>query len=329
MTRSDLPRPSIHADGEMTVHGIGRARRTEPLKSFDSLEQLVRLRQVAMEVNADLYYQRTAGIETGIISSAVHAIGRNFVFGSSSLWNATINLHGRLFLDTPIDRIGMPSLMYKRGVWQASAIVAQTEQIARLFREAIPKMEVKHIPPAVLSIPPSTPRNEKPYAVSITRLIWYRRPELVVEMAKLLPGIEFVLAGYGPMEAKIREMGRNVPNLQFLGRVAPDEATRLIYNASVCINTSMIEGFPNTLLESLSCGTPYVSFYDPDEVICSYRLGAHIRSISEAAIAVRSLVQDSSEREHVRIRAKTYLEKNHNTESIIRDYVNLFEGMKS
>jgi glycosyltransferase involved in cell wall biosynthesis len=262
-----------------------------------------------------------------VVAAACRNIGRPLVFGSSSLWEATLNLDGFFFFDSPLERNRFTGHMYRYGVSHSRVIVAETEQIAALFRKRLPKSDVRHIPDPVLGSPPQERRNREPYAVSISRLIWYKRPRAFLQIARMLPDVKFMMAGFGPMEAEIREESARIPNLSFVGRQSPENALSLIRQARVFVNTSAVEGFPNTLSESLICETPYVSFYDPDEIICRYGLGAHVRSLGEAASAVRRYTSDEEEFKRVGARGREYLKRFHDTDSITRQYENLFADL--
>jgi glycosyltransferase involved in cell wall biosynthesis len=322
--RSDAQPGEAKANG-VTTHSLRQVRGGEPIRTVRYVQGLLELRRILKELHADLYYQRTALVETGIVASASQALGKAFIFGSSSIWNPTNNLHGRLYLSSPLDYTGLPSFVYHKGVAKASAIVAQTSQIAELFRKALPGVDVRHIPPANLSPLHEAPMVRDGYAVSITRLVWYRRPQYVLKLARMLPDIKFVLAGHGPMESEIKRECSGITNVEFLGRVSPEAALGLISKANLFVNTSLIEGFPNTLLESLSCGTPYVSFYDPDEILCRFSLGFHVRSISEAANSIRESVRGGTEMRKFVLRAREYLTRYHDATSITASYVRLFK----
>ena len=64
--------------------------------------------------------------------------------------------------------------------------------------------------------------------------------------------------------------------------------------ARVLVNTSDIEGFPNTYLQAWASGTPVVAFFDPDGVIAREGLGATVRTADEMCEAVRRLTSDES-----------------------------------
>jgi len=78
----------------------------------------------------------------------------------------------------------------------------------------------------------------------------------VIEAARLLPGIDFVLAG--PISAKISSL-RIPDNVRLLGSVNYDRVQELLDEADVFLFPSYTEGFSNALLEAMARGVPVIA----------------------------------------------------------------------
>src|SRR5262249_23276327 len=105
-----------------------------------------------------------------------------------------------------------------------------------------------------------------------------KRPERYIAMARALPRFRFhLVGGEVPAEAEVARqvagLARDVGNLVVHGRLAVQTVSRLFGRARVFVNTSQIEGFPNTYLQAWACGTPVVAHFDPDDLIRLNGLG--------------------------------------------------------
>ena len=70
--------------------------------------------------------------------------------------------------------------------------------------------------------------------------------------------------------------------MKVVGFVKPSEVIEYFKAASVFINTSTSEGFPNTFLQAWQCEVPVVSLaVDPNEVITEYGLGFHSETMDQ------------------------------------------------
>jgi len=74
-------------------------------------------------------------------------------------------------------------------------------------------------------------------------------------------------------------------------------------------------------------GTPYISFVDPDEVICRYKLGFHVRSFPELVQKTELLVKDSHLEREIGANIRSYVEKEHNLEDTVSEYDELLRSL--
>ena len=303
--------------------GLGEVRGTGRLMPMAAI-YYAKLYKAMADLDADVYYQRSASFTTGVVATCCRLLNKPFVFGSSSIFNVTVNLKGWTYERGIFDTLHLSSAAYVYGLNRTSAIVAQTKQIASIFRQEFPRSDVRQIYPLAHSKIQSKLEKGSPFVLCISRFIWYRSPETFLSLAKMLPDLEFVLGGDGPMREQITKEARSIPNLRVVTPVTPSQSLELMQKASAYVNTSQVEGFPNTFLECMQTGTPYVSFYDPDEAICRYGLGSHVSSLEGMARSVRELMADEETAVRIRTRGMDYLDENHNPRIIGEMYENLF-----
>src|SRR5262249_46489200 len=93
-----------------------------------------------------------------------------------------------------------------------------------------------------------------------------KRPELFLDLAQRLPHLRFRLIGGGAAgPAPFDALGRRAQALctvEVTGFGPPADVERHFDGASILVNTSIGEGFPNTFLQAWARGIPTVSFFD-------------------------------------------------------------------
>jgi glycosyltransferase involved in cell wall biosynthesis len=164
-----------------------------------------------------------------------------------------------------------------------------------------------------------------------------KRPDLLIEIARQIPKIRFVICG-GPTahrsspgygEQVIRNL-QVLPNIEYLGQVSHEKAQQVIAEAAILLSTSDGEGFPNTFLQAWSSGTPVVSLtIDPDRIISGNRLGAFSQSIERAVRDITNLMKSTNLRDDIALRAREYLGTTHSTEVFIKQFSNAIQGIHS
>jgi glycosyltransferase involved in cell wall biosynthesis len=152
-----------------------------------------------------------------------------------------------------------------------------------------------------------------------------KRPDLLIDIAEQSPGVEFVVCG-GPSahrsppgysEAMIERFGR-VPNIRYMGHVAPDQAIKIISGASLLLSTSDAEGFPSVFVEAWASGTPVVTLrIDPDGVIAGLRLGAACPGVAPAVETIGRLMRSVDERQEMAERCREHVIRRHSAASAV------------
>ncbi len=86
--------------------------------------------------------------------------------------------------------------------------------------------------------------------------------DVLIEAMKLMePGKrpKLVLAGYGPLEGRLREISRGL-DVEFKGKVKPENVRDVMAASGIYVLPSVYgEGMPNTVLEAMSTGLPVIA----------------------------------------------------------------------
>ena len=224
-------------------------------------------------------------------------------------------------------------MLYKFGIKRADCIIAQSEYQQELLKKnynqrsivikslyPIEKIERnKSIPPIVLwagSIKPE-----------------WKQPELFLKLAKAIPDARFQMVGGSSTNKQfydqIKDDAEKIHNLEFVGFVPSYlDVNKYFNNASIFVNTSSVEGFPNTFLQAWVAYTPVVSLdIDPDEIICRYKLGFHSKTFEKLIEDVKNLLKDETLRNRMGVNGRRYAESEHDIKKIVKKYAEIFEDV--
>lgn len=115
----------------------------------------------------------------------------------------------------------------------------------------------------------------------------------------------------GPNDGVMWEVGRDVPWVQVLGEV--EDTRSLLAQADVVCLPSYREGFPNVVLEAQAFGIPVVAYDSTGsrDAIRHMETGILVRTgaVGELAEALKLILQDSSLREKITLRARRNVEE--------------------
>lgn len=270
------------------------------------------------ERRSELLLQRGAAELTGLGAAAARLLGLGFVFALAS--DSDLAAGGEL-LPHPQDRV-----LYRVGLRSADCVVAQTQaQRRRLWRtygcEAV-----------VLR---SFPAEEPPSSVarpSGTAILWggnlrpVKRAEWLLALADSLPGEQFIVfGGAAPgQEHYARRLDaalRARRNIEVLGALPPAALPAVYRRCRVLLNTSEVEGFPNTLLDAWRHGLDVVASVDPDRLLSRGELGLTASELPALRAALlTSLRAGRAELEHRRERALAYLQTSHSPARLAEDW---------
>ncbi len=102
------------------------------------------------------------------------------------------------------------------------------------------------------------------------------------------------------------EAAKSIPNLTCPGAVPYTDVGTMFSRAKIFLNTSQIEGFPNTFLQAWVRGVPVVAFFDPDSLIKQRQLGHTATDLEDMVHAIIRLLADHDDRDRIGERARAY-----------------------
>lgn len=154
---------------------------------------------------------------------------------------------------------------------KATGFIAQTQRAKEYkIKQFGDKFNIKVIPNALPTLHQESVKNvsqDSKKILYVGRFEWEKDPEILIrafkEVVAIHPDWILEMAGDGPLFEKMKFLAQdlNVNNyIIFHGKV-PDVA-KLYSNASIFVLPSVIEGFPNALIEAMSFGLPCICFSD-------------------------------------------------------------------
>ena len=270
------------------------------------------------QADADVYYQRNAGMLTGLVGAFCRRNNRVFVYGAGSDVDFSLR-------DVAIQSM-RDKLLYNYGLNAATGFVVQNErQLSAAERRF-------HKPLRVISNGvrgDAGIRNGDGDAIVWIGAMWkVKQPGLFVELARRVPEYNFsIIGGGGELAAEVQAAADRLPNLRMLGRLSRAEVSDVLRRTAVLVNTSSIEGFPNAFLEAWSHGVPVVTLNDVDDIIRSHRVGAVCPDVDMMALAIRTLMIDRAQSRAMGERAVALVRDRFSSDVLGPRYVHFFEEL--
>jgi glycosyltransferase involved in cell wall biosynthesis len=272
--------------------------------------------------DADVYYQRGAGMLTGVVTGFAKRYGRRSIFAAA---------HDDDFGPTPNIRYARDRTLYRYGIRHADSVVVQTEyqrsRCAQVFGREATRIDSCYA------------QGGEP-AVHDGVILWvatakrHKRPHLFLELARRLPQHRFRLVG-GPAQGaaeqayfeQLQAEAASLPHVELCGFVPFVDIDRHFDGASVFVNTSIGEGFPNTFLQAWSRGIPTLSFFDPMTSLDQRPVGAVVPDLDAMTLELRRLKSDALYWQGEGERARTLVQRQYSLATVVDAYERLLASL--
>lgn len=281
--------------------------------------------------NADIYFH--AGGVPGIISLFCQLPKKRFVYHISS--DALVN---KKIIKQKVR--GFSRLFFNPntfGNWLdiklADTIIVQSQYQKDLLKKNFDKDGFLIKMPFPLTEQEMPKKANPPIVLWVGSMSAVKQPELFVKLAEAIPEARFqMIGGHAASDQKlysrIKESSKRILNFESLGVIPFNEINEYFSQASILVNTSMFEGFPNSFIQAWMNYTPVVSLNaDPDEIISRYKMGFHSKTFSQLVEDVRLLLGDEHLHREMGENGRRYVEKEHDITKIVGEYVGMFNEM--
>ena len=278
--------------------------------------RLTKLWAAMKRADADVYYQRTSGVETAWVAAFTKRHGRYSIFAGASDVDF---VPGKQDIALARDR-----RIFEWGVRHVDRIFCQNEVQQRTLRENFGRDGIV-IPNCMAPSSRERAGRHGQYVLWVAILRHSKRAEMFLELARRLPQYKFVMIG-GPeagSEAffeKVRADAATIPNLDFKGYMPFAEAEKWFDGARVFVNTSKYEGFPNTFLQAWSRGLPTVAFFDTGSRVNGQPAYDQVETMDEMAARVDRLMHEDILWQQSSHRAEAFFRQSHSLDAIVEHY---------
>ena len=107
---------------------------------------------------------------------------------------------------------------------------------------------------------PGVSPSGRPYFLFVGRLVKIKGAQTLFDAFRRYPHADLLIAGDGIYEPELRRLAQGLPNVQFLGRVHPDQLRRLYRGAIALLVPGLVyETFGFITLEALGQRTPVIA----------------------------------------------------------------------
>jgi glycosyltransferase involved in cell wall biosynthesis len=267
--------------------------------------------------NADVYYQRTADIQTAYVAAFCRVHGRRSVYAGASDVDF---MPGCEDIKLGRDRAG-----FRWGVRNVDAVIVQNPIQLEALRENFGRQGF--LIPSCYEAPAGARADRAGHVLWAATVRPSKRPELLFEIARRLPDVRFVMIGGpdpGRREAEymrsVVQMAAAVPNIEVRGFVPFVDAERAFDGARAVLNTSLYEGFPNTFLQAWARGVPTVGFIDTGSRHAGEPVYDVAADVDDAAARIRRLMTEDPHWTAASGRVADHFRRSHSIEAILDLY---------
>ncbi len=326
---ADHPNKEIH-EGIEVLALPQRKRRSAWLNHFT-------LKKAMTESRVDIFYQRIRHPYTGMAAFHARKMRKPFIFAVASIADVIRdkNLRRSSQAGNPLDLLLHPLNRYIEdfGILKADAIICQTKEQSETLQKHYDRNGTI-IPNHIITNNESiTSKKVQPEILWLSNIKPFKRPELFIELARRCSDLQtrFVMAGLCQDQyiyEIIRQADDELDNFTYIGPLDPSDADKNILEATLLVNTSEFEGFPNSFQQAWAGGVPTLSLgVDPDGVIQRESMGGCAASLGELERMVRDFIDDGEKLRRTGGKARIFACQNYDISLLLPRYLELFNNI--
>jgi glycosyltransferase involved in cell wall biosynthesis len=310
----DYGQPQHATVDGVTVHKTFRPQDGIPVLRFLH-PRLTSTWRALKEVDADIYYVRSASMLNGVIAEFCKRRAKRSIYAAASDADFVPG-HRQI-------RFARDRMLYEHGLRNVDHIVVQNQAQLEACRANYGRSAT--LIPSCYELPAERKKALQDRVVWAGRVYPDKRPEIFLELARRLPQRMFVLIGSADGNPayyqRVRELAAALPNVEFTGFLPLAQAESWFDRARVVVNTSTYEGMPNTFLQAWARGVPSVATVDVG--VPAHRV---FSAIDEGAREIERLFADEAYWAAASSDCKAYFQRVHSSDAVLQRYAEVLEG---
>jgi len=285
---------------------------------LNKITSAFRLFYYLIKSNSNIYIQRSAGAETGLVALYCKLFHKKFIYMTAH----EIDCNGEYR-----KKNRFLGLLYEFGLKNAHLVITQNNDHKKILKKNY------NINATIISngfdIPNKIYSNTRDYILWVARLENWKQPEIFLNLAKKFPKEKFIMIAPSLSDKhysnKIRSIAEKMKNLQSIPSVPFSEINSYFAKAKIFINTSTFEGFPNTFVQATMYGTPIISLnVNPVNFLNKYNCGYCANGdIDKLHQFTQKLLTDNKTWKQMSSNARKYAKENHDIKKNIIKLINL------
>ena len=276
-------------------------------------------------VDADIYYQRSTSMLTGVVAEFCRRYGKRSIYAGAS---DTDFVPGQELI-----RFRRDKWLFQRGLARVDRVVVQNavqqrDCLKHYGREAV-------LIPSCYELAENSSAGSGDIVLWVARLHTSKRPELLLEIARRLPHRRFVMIGGAAAASenldgyfqRMREAAAALPNVEFKGFLPLAQVEPWFDRARVFVNTSAFEGMPNTFMQAWARGVPTVATVDVGARLGDEPVNRFVVDAEDAAIEIERLLGDELHWARASALCRRHFRGTHSTTEVLGRYARIFEEL--
>jgi glycosyltransferase involved in cell wall biosynthesis len=285
------------------------------------------LRQIVVQYRPEIALWRFSKNQLLLSAIVLRLLKVKMVFSVANLYDVTpwshklgFHIHSFQMIRALLIQI-LSSRINHLGYYFVDGVIAQTTEHTLQLPVRKEIVIANSADPTV--VPFSWP---KPFVIWVANLKPRKNPEAYLELAKHCQqaAIDFLLVGelVNSTYTSLLDQSCLPSNVHYLGTKTYQEVNGIMQQSLCLVHTTYgPEGFPNVFIQAWLQGKPVVSLYcDPDNLIQDQKIGYLSGNVTQMINDTTELITNTSLRDDMGQRAKSFAEAHFNAEQNIRKY---------